>query len=142
GRTAMATSHLENVPGGAAHRSTGEIVQDILQNIQDIVRSEVEIAKNELTERAKQIGKAAGMLGGGLALLGFAAALVIVTAVAALALVMPVWLASLIMAILLGIVGGGMAIAERRKLKRTSLKPEQAIQGVKEDVTWLKRQTR
>ncbi len=138
----MATSHVENLPGGAAHRSTGEIVQDILQNIQDIIRSEVQVAKNELAERAGEMAKAAGMLGGGLALLWFAGALVIVTAVAALALVMPVWLASLIMAVLLGIAGGGMAIAGRQKMKQTSLKPEQAIQGVKEDVTWLRRQTR
>jgi Flp pilus assembly protein TadB len=138
----MATSHVDNLPGGPANRSTGEIVQDILQNVQDIIRSEVQIAKNELADRGKQMGKAAGMLGGGLAMLWFAGALVIVTAVAALALVMPLWLASLIMAVLLGVVGGGMAMAGRQKLKQTSLKPEQAIQGVKEDVTWLKRQTR
>ena len=138
----MATRHVETLPNGTAHRSAGEIVQDILQNLQDIIRSELEIAKTELTERGKRAGKAAGMLGGGLAVLAIAGLLLIATATAALALVMPVWLACLLMAVLLLMVGGGMAMVGRQRLKQTSLKPEQAIHGMKEDVEWLKRQTK
>jgi Flp pilus assembly protein TadB len=137
----MATSHAENLPVRSASRSTGEIVQDILDTVQDIFRSEVQVVKTEMADRARQAGKAAGMLGGGVVLLLFAAALAIVSAVAALALVMPVWLASLLVAAALGIAGGIMAAAGRRRLKHTSLKPEQAIDGVKEDVRWLKQQT-
>ncbi len=138
----MADRYVEVAPDGTSHRSMAEIIQDIATNLQEMVRSEFRLAKAELTDRAKQAGKAAGILGAGIAVLAVAALLIVVTCVAALALVMPVWLASLIMAVLLGMVGGGMAMAGRSKLKHANLKPENTIHSVKEDVEWLKQQTR
>lgn len=124
------------------HRSTSEIVQDIVNNIQEIVRSELHLAKVELTDKGKRIGNAAGLLGAGAAVAAVAGLLMVAAATAALTLVMPVWLACLIMGVLLGAAGGGMLIVGRQRLRQTSVVPERTISGLKEDVQWLKHPTR
>lgn len=123
-------------------RSTSEIVQDIVNNLRDIVRSELQLAKTEVGQKGKRIGKAAGMLAAGGAIAAVAALLIVATCTAALATVMPVWVACLIMAVLLGAIGGGMLMAGRRRLRQTSVVPVQTISSLKEDVEWLKRRTR
>ena len=138
----MADRYVEAAPNGAGHRSVTEIVQDIANHIQEIVRSEIQLAKAELGERGRRVARSAALLGGGLALLALAGTLAIVAVVAALALVMPVWLACLLMAVFLLMAGGGMAIVGRQRLAQSSLKPEQTIESVREDVRWLKHQTR
>ena len=138
----MADSHVDIITNRTAERSTGEIVQDIARDIQEMVRGELQLARAELTERAKHLGKAAGVLAAGLGLLICAAGLIIATMTAALAIVIPVWAACLVMAFLLGAVGGAAAIAGRKRLQKTSLAPQRTIHGVKEDVEWIKQRTR
>jgi hypothetical protein len=123
-------------------RSTGEIVQDIINNTREIIRSELQLAKTEVTGKGKRMGKAAGILAAGGAIAAVAALLIVATCVAALALFMPVWAACLIMAVLLGAIGGGMILAGRQRMKQTSMVPERTISSLKEDVQWLKHPTR
>lgn len=123
-------------------RSTGEIVQDIINNTREIIRSELQLAKTEIADKGKRAGKAAGMLAAGGAIAAVAALLIVVTCVAALSIVMPLWAASLIMAALLGVVGGGMMLVGRQRMKQTSMVPERTISSLKEDVQWLKHPTR
>jgi uncharacterized membrane protein YqjE len=127
---------------GEERRSVGEIVQNIANNLQEIIRAEFRLAKSELAERGRKMGRAAAILGAGLALLSIAGLLVIVTIVAALSLIMAVWAAALIVAVVLGALGGGMAVVGRERIKKTNLRPDDTIESVKEDVEWLKRQTR
>lgn len=124
------------------HRSLAEIVQKIANNLQEIVRAEFRLAKAEMTERGRKMSKAAGMLGAGLALLLLAGLLLVVTIVAALSLFMPLWAAALIVGVVFGAIGGGMAMVGRQRMKATNLRPEETIVSVREDVEWLKRQTR
>ncbi len=123
-------------------RSTAEIVQDIIDNTREIIRSELQLARTEVADKGKRVGKAAGMLAAGGAIAAVAALLIVVACVAALSLVMPVWAASLIMAVLLGVVGGGMMMVGRQRMKQTSMVPERTISSLKEDVQWLKHPTR
>lgn len=123
-------------------RSTAEIVQDIISNTREIIRSELQLAKSEVTDKGKRAGKAAGMLAAGGAIALVAALLIVATCVAALALVMPVWAACLIMAVLLGVIGGGMMLVGRQRMRQTSMVPERTISSLKEDVQWLKHPTR
>lgn len=137
----MPERYVETPPvtDGRGHRSTAEIIQDIINQIGEIVRSEIALARMEIREKAIRAGKAGGLLAGGLAVLAVSGLLVVVTCVAALALVMPVWLASLIMAVILLAAGGFMAIVGRQRLKEVDPKPRAAVDSVKEDVEWLKR---
>src|SRR5690606_29366641 len=119
-----------------------DIVQNIANNLQDIVRAELRLAKTEMMDRARRMGRAAGMLAAGVALLALAGLLLVTMVVGALALAMPVWAAALIVAVVLGAIGGGLAVVGRIRLKETNLRPDQTIDNVKGDVEWLKQQTK
>jgi len=123
-------------------RSLAEVVQAILGNIQDIFRSEFRLARTELTDQAKKARSAMPLLGAG-ALAGlFSATLLLVTCVLALAMVLPAWLAALIMAAVTGIAAMVLIGVGRRELKDVSAKPRRTIQSVRENIEWAKQQTR
>jgi uncharacterized membrane protein YqjE len=122
-------------------RSASELVQNIVTNAQQIIRSEVRLAKAELREESKKAlaGSAALATGGVLALFGLG--FLLAAATAGLALVIPWWAAALIVGFVLA-VAGGAGIAAGIKTWRTVHAPEKTIQDVKENVEWLKQQTR
>lgn len=129
----------EITPGEGGTRSTAEIIQDILDSIGEIVRSELRLARTEMMQKAGRAMRGAALLGAGGALLAVAGLLLVATITAALAIVLPVWVACLIMFILLGAAGGFMLAVGRDRLRRVDPKPITTINSVKEDVRWLKR---
>jgi ABC-type proline/glycine betaine transport system permease subunit len=124
------------------NRSSAEVVQDLVQNVQEILRSEVRLAKAEITQEAKKATRSAAISAGGAILAIFALGLLLWAAVYALSLALPLWAAALIMAVLVGIVAGIMLAAGRARMKQVHPKPETTIRSVKENVQWLKNQTR
>jgi uncharacterized membrane protein len=124
------------------NRSSREIVQDLVENVQEILRSEVRLAKAEITQEAKKAARGAAISAGGAILAIFALGLLLWTAVYALALALPGWAAALIVGVLVGIAAGVMLAAGRARLKQVHPKPETTIRSVKENVQWLKNQTR
>ena len=124
------------------NRSSGEIVQDLVENVQEILRSEVRLAKAEITQEAKKAARGAAISAGGAILAIFALGLLLWTAVYALALALAVWAAALIVGVLVGIAAGIMLAAGRARMKQVHPKPETTIRSLKENVQWLKNQTR
>jgi uncharacterized membrane protein YqjE len=124
------------------HRSTGEIIQEIVGSLGEIVRSEIRMARVEIAGKARSAGKAAALFGSGLAVLAGAGLVALAALVAALALVMPVWLAALIVSILLLAAGGFMVMVGWQRLTQVDARPAAAIDSVKEDVAWLKQSIR
>jgi uncharacterized membrane protein YqjE len=119
--------------------STGELVRRLSTQLSDLIRRELELARNELTAKGKRAGAGAGLAGtaGVIALFGVAA--LIAAAIAGLAIVVPVWLSALIVGVVLLLVGGVLALAGRSQLRRaTPPVPQQAVQGVQEDVATVK----
>ncbi len=122
-----------------ADPSTGELVTKLSELSAQLVRSELQLAQTEMQQKAKRVGLGAGLLGtsGVVALLGFGA--LVTTAILALDLAMPAWLAALIVAVLLFVVAGVSALVGKKQVSEaTPLKPEQAIDGVKQDVETVK----
>lgn len=121
-------------------RSMADVIKDIIGNVQNMIRSEVRLAKAELREEttrtmagAKLLGIAAG--------LGFFAGAFLLTGIALLlALVMPAWVAMLVMAVVLGVPAAMMFAKGRSQL--TVPTPNKTIDNVKENVEWMKNQTR
>jgi membrane protein implicated in regulation of membrane protease activity len=99
-------------------RSLLSLVADIPVLVQELFHREVELLKAELFAKLKALGIGAGMLAGALVVLLFMIGVLLTSAVLALSLVLPGWLAALIVAAFLLIVAGILALIGYRILKR------------------------
>jgi len=115
------------------------LVHDLSQQTSALVRSEVELAKAELAAKGKAAGVGAGMFGAA-GLLGFyGGAVLITTAILALALVLPAWAAALIVAVVLFVAAAVAALVGKGKVQEaTPPAPQRAVEGVKQDVETIK----
>jgi hypothetical protein len=115
-------------------------VRDIASDSQTLLRKEVELAKQELLEAvmSRVIAVAALAVAGlfGFFVLLFAA----LAAAAALNLVLPAWAAALIVAGAFLLLAVPAALIGKSRMKGPSLKPEETVRTVKEDVEWAKAQ--
>lgn len=121
--------------GDPADATTGELLSRLAQQTSDLVRSEMQLAKVEMTAKAKHAGIGAGLFGaaGVLALYGGGA--LVATAIAALALVLDLWLAALIVTVVLFAVAGAVALVGRKQVtEATPAVPQTTIDNVKADV--------
>ncbi|MFF4536857.1 phage holin family protein [Streptomyces aureus] len=118
----------------------GELVQRASQQLTELVRAELRLAQAEMREKGRRYGKSGGLFGGA-GLVGFLMLQALVaTAIAALAVTLPVWAAALIVTVALGAVAAVMALTGKRQAGRAAPpKPEQAIENVKADVAEIKR---
>ncbi|MFJ7073870.1 phage holin family protein [Streptomyces sp. NPDC098781] len=119
--------------------SVGELVQEASQELTDLVRAEMRLAQAEMTQKGKRLGMGGGMFGGA-GLVGFLALqAMIATAIAALAVPLPVWAAGLIVTGILLVVAAVMAAVGRAKVRNaTPAAPEQTIDSVRTDVAEIK----
>ncbi len=121
------------------HPTLGALVHQLSEQIPGLIRSEVRLAQAELAEKGKRAGIGIGMFSAAGLLSFFGAALLVCTAVLALALALPGWAATLVVALVLF---GGAGLFARRGVSRldqaTPPKPERAIEGIKDDVATVK----
>jgi uncharacterized membrane protein YqjE len=137
------SSQVPGDTGDLRDRSLGELLKQLSQETTQLVHQELELAKAEIQQKGKQAGAGAGMFGGagalGLAALGALTACFIL----ALDLIMPAWLAALIVAVVYGIIAFVLVKQGQARMKRaTPPVPEQTIETLKEDVQWAKTQAR
>jgi len=123
-------------------RPFSEIVGDIVTHAQEIVRSEVRLAKTELKEEGVKAARASVMLAAGAFVGLYALGFILWAAAYALGLVMPQWLAALIVGVVLAIAAGAMVMMGLSRFKTVEPVPDKAVGQVKEDVQWLKQQTK
>ncbi|MET7829765.1 phage holin family protein [Streptomyces sp. NPDC060011] len=118
----------------------GELVQQASQQLTELVRGELRLAQAEMQEKGRRYGKSGGLFGGA-GVVGFLMLeALVVTAIAALAVPLPVWAAALIVTAVLGVVAAVLALNGRKQVHRAAPpKPEQAIENVKADVAEIKR---
>jgi uncharacterized membrane protein YqjE len=121
-------------------RSVPEVLQNIVSNLQEIIRSEFLLAKTELKEEAKQAAKPVTTFGVGLVFGIYGMGLLLLAATYALALVVPVWLAALLVGTGLAIVAFALMSSSGKKLKRINPTPDKTIQSLEENVQWAKHQ--
>ncbi|MET9378560.1 phage holin family protein [Streptomyces sp. NPDC003035] len=127
-------------PGhGSTDESVGDLVSRASQQLSELVREEMQLARAEMTQKGKRFGVGGGLFGGA-GLVGILAAQALVAgAIAALALLLPVWASALIIAALLAAVAAVMAATGKKQIAKAGTPaPEQAIAGVKADVAEIK----
>ena len=117
----------------------GSLVHDLTQQVPQLIRSEIRLAQAEMTEKGKRAGLGIGMFSAAGLLVFLGLCCVITTAILALAHALPDWLSALIVAAVLLIGAGIAALLGKKEVEQaTPPKPEQAIEGVKEDIAVVK----
>ncbi|MER6418773.1 phage holin family protein [Streptomyces sp. NPDC001137] len=114
-------------------------MQRASQQLTELVRGELRLAQAEMKEKGRRYGKGGGLFGGA-GLVGFLMLQAMVaTAIAALAVPLPVWAAALIVTAALGVVAAVMALTGKKQVDQAGPPtPEQTIDSVKADVTEIK----
>lgn len=126
------------MPNGNGARSAGEIVEDVLRDVREIVRGEVRLARAEMMEKVRRSGLAGAYLGGAAVVGLLSAGCFAAMCIALLALVMPVWLAALVMWVLFMCAAGAAFYMGREKLKNIEPVPQRTVQTVKDNLQWAK----
>ena len=130
-------------PRTTTDEPVGALVHRLSEQIPELVRSELRLAQAELAQKGKRAGLGIGMFSLAGLLAFFATATLIVTAVVALDLVLPLWAACLIVAAVLLVAALGAALGGRNEIQQAApAAPEVTIANVKEDVSALKGERR
>ena len=120
-------------------RSLFALIGDIPTLVTDLVKGEIDQLKAELVVKLKALGVGAGIIAGAVVIVLFAVGVLLTAAVLALALVMPGWLAALIVAVLLIIAAGFVGLIGYRRLKLgLPPVPTTSINSLKKDLDTIK----
>lgn len=124
------------------HATTGQLLGDLSDQVTRLVRNEVKLAQAEVTTKAKRLGVGAGLFGGAGLVAFFGLGVLITAAVLGLATVLPDWSAALIVAVVLFLVAGVLALRGKKDVAQAAPPlPTEAIQSVKDDVATVKGHT-
>jgi hypothetical protein len=123
----------------ADQESVSALVTQASQQLSELVRAELRLAQTEMTEKGKRFGIGGGLFGGAGVVAFVALQALAATAIAALALVLPVWASALIVTVVLMVVAGVLALVGRKQVTRaTPPMPRETIENVKADVAEIK----
>jgi hypothetical protein len=128
--------------GSHPDRSVADLLKSIVDNVQEIIRSEVKLARAEVREEASKAGSAGRSFGIAAVVGLYAGGFLLFTMYHVLALFMPLWGAALCVTIVSGSAAAIMFASGKKMWKQVNAKPEKTIESVKENVAWLKDQTR
>lgn len=164
----MATVYEPEFPTGPGpaprapvpERPVGDVLKDIIGNIREIIRSEISLAREEMRDKAIAAGKATALVVAGAVLLLYGFGFLLAAIYAALNLVIPAWAAELSVFGLMLLIGGALAVAGIKALKRIDPTPRRTLftaretvdtvsanaqdtaQTVKEEVQWTRDRVR
>lgn len=118
--------------------SIGELMSQLSSQLSRLVRDEMHLAQKEIEQSAKRAGMGAGLFGaaGILALSGLAS--LIVAAIAAVALALPVWAAALIVGAALFVAAGAATLLSKRQAEDVAPAAPLTVANVKKDVQKVK----
>lgn len=139
----MSTPTRPDRPTPPQEASTGELLTRLSGQLTDLVKGELELARAELTAKGKRAGVGAGLAGAGGVVALFGLGALVAAAIAALALVLPVWLSAVIVAVVLFAVAGVLALAGRAGLRKAVPPvPQAALESVQSDVATVREAAR
>ncbi|MEO3782657.1 phage holin family protein [Actinocorallia sp. B10E7] len=117
----------------------GELIQRATDQVSDLVRAEIRLAALEMKDKGKRAGIGAGMVGGAGVLAGYGIAALLVAAIAALDLVLPLWAAALIVAAVLLAVAAVVGMRGRKQVAEAAPPvPDRAVASTREDINEIK----
>ncbi|OLT43256.1 hypothetical protein BJF86_00065 [Serinicoccus sp. CNJ-927] len=133
-----AETDTTTLTGSTGKRSLGELVSDVSLDVSQIVRGEVELAKAEIKQDVAHAGKGAGMFAGAGVLGLYGLGLLFLGLAGVIAIWLPWWAGLLIMAGVLFLVAGILALIGKGQVGKVHGKPDRAIREGKETVETVK----
>lgn len=125
--------------GAPRKRSVFALLADIPTLVTDLVQREIELVKTELVAKFKAIGIGAGFLVGAVVVLLGMLGVLLTAAILALSLVMPGWLAALLVALVLLILAVVLGLVGYRILMRgVPPVPTEALDSIRRDLRAIK----
>ncbi|TDC53778.1 phage holin family protein [Jiangella ureilytica] len=120
-------------------RSVAELIKQFSEQTSHLIRDEMKLAQAEMSQKAKHAGAGIGLFGGAGLLAFFGVGALVSAAIAALSLTdLEVWAAALIVAAVLFVLAGIVAMVGRSETRQASPTPERTVENVKRDVEELK----
>ena len=123
-------------PDGASGASTATLVKDAFNDALGVLEAHVELAALEVREDARVAVKVAATFGIGAALTFLAAGFLLAAAAFGLALVLPAWLACLVVGGVALVAALVAVLAARRRFAAHDFTPERTIEVVQEKREW------
>jgi hypothetical protein len=125
-------------PRPATEASISELITDLSAQTSRLLRDEMRLAQKEFVDSAKHAGLGAGLISVAGLLAVFGVASVVTAAIGALSLVLPLWAAALIVALLLFAAAGIAGLVSKKQLEQASPTPEKTVANVKQDIHAVK----
>lgn len=130
---------VPTAPASTQDPSLGELVGRMSEQTSQLIRDELRLAQAEMAAKAKKAGIGAGLFGGAGLFAVYGVGCLIAGAVLGLAGPIPDWLAALIIgAVLLAVAGVSALVGKRKVAQAMPPLPQEAVEGIKEDVQTLK----
>ena len=126
----------------AEKRSLISLITSLPSLLVELVKSELEQLKAELLHKLKHAGIGIGFLAAAAVFAFFAAGVFTAAAILGLAVVVPGWLAALIVGVLLLIIVAVFVLLGINQLKKGDPEPTETIASVKRDVRVIKGTTK
>lgn len=121
--------------GPQQEATVAQLVQRATDQITRLVRDELALARAELTAKGKRAGSGAAMVGGAGGVTLYATGALVAAFILILAEFMPAWVAALVVAVILFVVAGLLALSGKKHVKQTMpVKPESTLNSVRADV--------
>ena len=124
--------------GATGERTIGQLVGDVSTDLSQIMRGEIELAKAEIKQDVTHAGKGAGMFAGAGVLALYGLGLLFLGLAGVIAIWLGWWAGLLIMAAVLFLVAGILALVGKKQVTQVKGKPEKAIGQAQRTVETLK----
>ena len=129
--------------GDPGNQSIAELIKQVSAESSRLMRGELKLAQAEMTQKAKTAGVGIGAFGAAAVLGWFALGCFLATAILALGLVLPSWLAALIVTVVVAIAAGIAALIGKKKVAEAAPPvPSDTVDSVKKDVQEIKESAR
>lgn len=136
--TGVRDSSKSESSDGGKKRSLFSLIGSIPSQLIELIRSEIDQFKAELVRKLKHAGIGIGFIFGAILVAVFAIGVLVAAAILGLAVVLPAWLAALIVGVvLLGLVAVLLVIGVGQ-FKKGATQPTETISSVRKDIRVIK----
>ena len=123
-------------------QSLSDLLKELIQEVKMLIKQEIDLVKAEMSKKTSRAGKDVVLMGIGAALACGGFLVLLAAAVLIVAQILPGWVAALLVGLV--VVASGYALIQKglNDIKQVNPVPQQAINALKEDKSWIAQQVR